>query len=197
MTTTANGRIAKAAALLLCVCLTSAPSARAAESSVDLVCTGQEHGTSTPGVTNSSQAVDAAVDGVLGTQAEHGSCMLLSDEDALPAPDRAQSARYTDKGTAAASCSAFPFAPAPHTRILTWGDGVTSTFTYDYGTQKALPLAEGEFALVGTITAGRFAGAGADETVDVSALDPAACATPGGVTRWDTPTLLTIHDAHL
>jgi hypothetical protein len=74
-----------------------------------------------------------------------------------------------------------PLGAAPETRVITWADGTTSTFSYTV-TVTSAPGAD-VITKVGTITAGVFAGRSAQAVQAAPTTDLLLCLSEEGITR--------------
>lgn len=74
-----------------------------------------------------------------------------------------------------------PLAAVPESRVITWADGTTSTFSYTV-TVTSAPGAD-VITKVGTITEGVFAGRPAQAVQAAPAVDLVRCLTDDGITR--------------
>lgn len=158
-----------AVAALLATITTAAIAVPTASASTDLVtCTGQEHVSWSPPLTNTPKDTTVTIDGKLGTGANPGSCLSTAG---------VSSASYHEVFTFPHDTCTTAGLNLPGSRVFAWDNGQTSTFTF---TSSIANAAGSEIVtLTGTITAGRFSGQHAVETIQVPQLDPAQCAGSG------------------
>lgn len=83
-----------------------------------------------------------------------------------------------------------PLGTVPETRVITWNDGSTSTFSYTV-TVTSAPGAD-VVTKIGTITEGRFAGRSAQAVQAAPTLDLLKCLSPEGITRQSSLGTFTI-----
>jgi hypothetical protein len=162
--------LAALAALLAATALAAVIAPSVASASTDIVtCTGQETVSWSPPLSNTPHDTTVTIDGRLGALGSPGTC--------------------TSVGTSASSVSyhevfAFPSDSCttagidlPGSRTFTWDNGQTSTFTFTASIVNGVGTEI--VTLTGSITAGRFSGETAVETIQVPQLDPLLCAGSG------------------
>ncbi|MGW7446956.1 hypothetical protein [Kitasatospora sp. NPDC054795] len=159
------------------------PAAAGAEPAtlVSVTCTGQSTITYSPPVTDTPQPLQITADGKLGSEAPLGTCTAIGAT--------LTGASYHEQfQTPAQSCNS-TVGTQSGTRVYTWDDSETSTFSYT----TVLVRVGGQSASLrsGTITSGRFSGLTAQELTIVPVLDPLLCATTG-VPSATSQTTLTI-----
>lgn len=140
-------------------------------------CTGTHNAQWSPGATNTPKLI------TVSTQSQW-TCVQLQ----LPLLINASS---TNQFTAQFSCESL-LAPVPATWTINWGDGATSTFTFN----STVEAVDGNLVITapGTITAGRYAGSTALATFILENLGATLenlCATTG-VTNATGASTLTI-----
>ncbi|RAS67260.1 hypothetical protein C8D87_103599 [Lentzea atacamensis] len=83
-----------------------------------------------------------------------------------------------------------PLAAVPETRVITWADGTTSTFSYTV-TVTSVPGAD-VITKIGTITGGVFAGRSAQAVQAAPATDLLRCLTEEGITHQSSAGTFTV-----
>ncbi|KJK46827.1 hypothetical protein UK23_22355 [Lentzea aerocolonigenes] len=83
-----------------------------------------------------------------------------------------------------------PLAAVPETRVITWGDGSTSAFTYTV-TVTSAPGAD-VITKIGTITGGVFAGRSAQAVQAAPTTDLLLCLSDEGITRQSSVGTFTV-----
>lgn len=161
-----------------------APAAASADTNL-VTCTGMEAVSYSPGLTYTPHDTTVTINGSLGSlgsAARPGACV---------APGAGiTSATYTEVfNRPGASCVQAAF-NGPGARVITWNDGQTSTFTFTAQIQT-LPAAS-IVTLTGTITAGRFTGRTAVETIQIPQLNLLQCSTTGITASTDLATLIIV-----
>jgi hypothetical protein len=147
----------------------ASPTAGAAHAGVQaLSCTGGEHATYAPALTNTSRNTTITVSDALGTAASPGVCVDIGNS--------ITSGTASATVTRTASCDELG-APESGTRVFSWNGGGTSTFGYTREVIRA--DATTQIVFTGTITAGVFAGDTAVLTLTVANTALAACAGAG------------------
>ncbi|MFF5900134.1 hypothetical protein ACFY8O_29980 [Streptomyces argenteolus] len=171
-----TSRIA-AAALTAVGSLTLLIPASPAQAKVALVtCGGSQTTTYNPGLTNTAQTVQRAGQNI------HTPCVST-------APPFTFSGSTSFTSTSALSCLSLTAANTG-TDLITWSTGRTSTFSYN----RTVTVVQGQtiVTLTGSITAGDFQGATAEETITSVSLDLAACSSTQGITSTYGVSELTI-----
>lgn len=135
-----------------------------ADASAAVVCTTSSHWTYSPGVVLTPRPLRTTV------RDEYTSCTG-------PVAATGVSEFVVDRS---AGCLE-PLAAVPETRIITWADGSTSTFTYTV-TVTSAPGAD-VITKIGTITGGVFAGRSAQAVQAAPTTDLLLCLSDEGITR--------------
>ncbi|WP_027008487.1 hypothetical protein [Conexibacter woesei] len=151
----------------------AALAAGSAHALTGVVCGGSESGTFSPSLTNTPAPTAVAF-------TQNYGCVSPTD----PA---IRSGLYSSAITAPATC-ALVTTGATRTRLIRWNTGETSSFTFTSTVRTFGNLITARRA--GTITAGKFAGATANEQV-VGTADLASC-DGAGASRYSAATVLTI-----
>jgi hypothetical protein len=178
-----NRLVSAAAALTLAagtVALVAAP-AHASVSSI--TCTGWQHDTYTPGLTNNLQLITISIDddlNVIDDNSPAGSCVAAGSAASTGQQDRTF--------TAEAACT--QFAVYSETDTYSWNDGQSSTL--DLSDVAVNAGSTTVITLTGTVTSGEFSGDKAVLTLTAPSTAFANCFTPGGVTTFDFAETLTI-----
>jgi hypothetical protein len=141
----------------------SAPPAHAAQA--DVTCAGTETVTYQPGLLLTSQQVHVDVTGILAPCGSSDSGITAGS--------------YTESFMATLSCSTL-FAGRAGTRVFTWSNGQTSTFSFN----RALNNVGGQTTVTftGAITSGEFQGDTAVEQVVFVTPSALQCQAPTGLT---------------
>lgn len=145
----------------------AAPAASAGTALV--TCTGQETVSYSPALTNTPRDTTVTIDGNLGALADPGSCVSVGT--------RVSSVSYHEVFTFPNDSCTTGGINLPGSRVFKWDDGESSTFTFSASIVNGVGTEI--VTLTGTITAGRFDGSPAVETIQVPQLDPALCAGSG------------------
>jgi hypothetical protein len=162
-----------------CAVLAAAP-AHASVSGIS--CTGWQHATYDPGVTNTSQFSTVTTDddlNVTDTYSPTGSCLAIGSSASTGVQDTSFSGDV--------SCDTI--SAHMETDTYTWNDGHSSTMSLS--AQVAIVGANTVITLEGTVTSGEFDGGSVILTLIAPTLDFAACSTTG-VTTFDFAETLTI-----
>ncbi|KAG0204255.1 hypothetical protein BGX28_003750 [Mortierella sp. GBA30] len=143
---------------------------------VDVVCTGTETATYTPGLTlellSNPQPIQVDVIGIL----DH---CISSDGDI-------KSGTYHESFNATVSCLSL-LDPRPGTRVFRWSNGKTSTFPFNRALNDV--GSETTVTFTGSITDGEFAGDTALEQVVLLSLNTLQCLSPCGITKLGPGTI--------
>lgn len=159
--------VAALAAATVTTTVVATPTAAAAGAVV--TCTGQENVSWSPALTNTPRDTMVTINGRLGALGSPGACVSVGAG--------VDSAQYQEIFTFPNdSCTTAGLA-VPGSRLITWDDGETSTFTFSATIVNG--IGSEVVTLTGTISEGRFAGTPAVETVQVPQLNPLLCAGPG------------------
>lgn len=163
-----------------CAVLAAAP-AHADVSGIS--CTGWQHATYDPGVTNTEQFSTVTTDDDLNVIDEYsptGSCVAVGST--------ASSAEQDTSFSGDVSCDTI--STHMETDTYDWNDGQSSTM--ELSAQVAIVGANTVITLEGTVTSGEFDGGSVVLTLTAPTLDFADCSTSGGVTTFDFAETLTI-----
>lgn len=141
------------------------PTMAAHAATLDVTCAGTETAGYQPGLLLTPQQTNVTVNGVLAP--------CTSSDSAIT------SGTYHQSFAATLSCSTI-LAPLSATRVFTWSNGQTSTFSYN----RAINNAAGQTTVTftGTIVSGRFAGDTAIEQVVFVTPNALQCLAPPGLT---------------
>jgi hypothetical protein len=149
-----------------------APSAASASPAL-VTCTGQEAVSWSPPLTDTPQNTTVTIDGALGALANPGICVSVGTSVSSVSYQEIFAFPNDSCTTAALN--------VPGSRVFMWDDGQTSTFTFSASIVNGIGTEI--VTLTGTITAGRFNGHVAVETIQVPQLDPALCAGSGATSN--------------
>lgn len=166
-----GGRTVAALAALLAATASAAiiaPSAASAGTAL-VTCTGQETVSWSPPLTNAPQDTTVTIDGALGALADPGTCVSVGTS--------VSSVSYQEVFAFPSDSCTTAGINLPGSRVFTWDNGQTSTFTFSASIVNGVGTEI--VTLTGSITAGRFNGYTAVETIQVPQLDPALCAGSG------------------
>jgi hypothetical protein len=176
------GWIASAMLLALAPAVLVAASADAASPSI--TCTGWDHDTYNPGVTNIAQPVAITTDedlNVIDAYSPTGSCVAIGSSATAEQVD----------GTATAEKSCLQFVSGQNvTYMYNWNDGQSSTASVSQSFVRGAVLTV--ITYTGTVTSGEFKGDSVVETLTAPSTAFLNCFTSSGVTVLDFATSLTI-----
>jgi hypothetical protein len=165
-----NRMLAALAALLAAIASAAVIAPSDASAGTDLVtCTGQETVSWSPPLTNTPQDTTVTIEGMLGALGNPGSCVSVGTS--------VSSVSYREVFSFPNDSCTTAGINLPGSRVFTWDNGQSSTFTFTASIVNGVGTEI--VTLTGTITAGRFDGDPAVETIEVPQLDPALCAGSG------------------
>src|ERR1700722_12107383 len=162
------------------VALAAAP-AHAAVSGIS--CTGWQHATYDPGVTNTEQLSTVTYHdylNIINGYSPTGSCIAVGST--------ASTGEQDGSFTGDVTCNTISTHMESDT--YSWNDGESSTMALS--AQVAIVGSNTVITLEGTVTAGEFSGGSVLLTLTAPSLDFANCSTPGGVTTFEFAETLTI-----
>ena len=177
-------RLASAAAVVTLAAGCAALAATPAHASVSgISCTGWQHATYDPGLTNTEQFSTVTTDddlNVIDQYSPTGSCLAVGST--------ASSGEQDTTFSGDVSCNGI--STHMETDTYTWNDGHSSTMALS--AQVAIVGSNTVITLEGTVTSGEFSGGSVLLTLTAPSLDFAGCSTSGGVTTSDFAETLSI-----